>query len=182
MQEAEKLHCEHCRIVGWGHHPVTAQRYHFVVPANEEELVRAHTSRREDKVCQLCSALLPASSEKCTMCGGDAMESTFLKATTHLLHGVLHTNGFGHLLRINGREQGSRSLTGTDLMNLWDHICTMLRARKVSVVDVSKKRGLDLRLLHTAAHGIPWYGLWGYKFGRGSYAITRETYEKAVAT
>ena len=30
----------------------------------------------------------------------------------HLLHGVLHANGFGHLLRINGLEGGSVGLTG----------------------------------------------------------------------
>lgn len=30
----------------------------------------------------------------------------------HLLHGVLHQNGFGHLLRVNGREGGSAALSG----------------------------------------------------------------------
>lgn len=30
----------------------------------------------------------------------------------HLLHGVLHQNGFGHLLRVNGREGGSTALSG----------------------------------------------------------------------
>ena len=30
----------------------------------------------------------------------------------HLLHGLLHVNGCGHLLRINGLEGGSQTLTG----------------------------------------------------------------------
>ena len=33
-------------------------------------------------------------------------------STVHLLHGVLHANGFGHLLRINGLEGGSQHVTG----------------------------------------------------------------------
>ncbi len=36
-------------------------------------------------------------------------------STVHLLHGVLHANGFGHLLRINGLEGGSQHVTGTIL-------------------------------------------------------------------
>jgi hypothetical protein len=36
-------------------------------------------------------------------------------AQSHLLHGVLHANGFGHLLRINGLEGGSKELTGGSL-------------------------------------------------------------------
>ncbi|KAK1398552.1 hypothetical protein POM88_008415 [Heracleum sosnowskyi] len=34
-----------------------------------------------------------------------------LEDTTHLLHGVVHSNGYGHLLRVNGREGGSRVLS-----------------------------------------------------------------------
>jgi hypothetical protein len=30
----------------------------------------------------------------------------------HLLHGIIHANGFGHLARVNGREGGSNQLTG----------------------------------------------------------------------
>lgn len=32
----------------------------------------------------------------------------------HLLHGVVHANGFGHLARVNGREGGSQQLSGMD--------------------------------------------------------------------
>lgn len=39
-------------------------------------------------------------------------------SSRHLLHGVLHANGFGHLLRINGLEGGSNALTGTCHLSL----------------------------------------------------------------
>ncbi|XP_024528151.1 PHD finger protein MALE MEIOCYTE DEATH 1-like [Selaginella moellendorffii] len=100
--------------------------------------------------------------------------------TSHLLHGIIHSNGYGHLLRVNGFEGGSSSLSGREIMNLWDRLCTMMRARKVSVLDASKKFGTSFRLLHAVAKGQPWYGLWGYQFGRGSFGITDAAYKKAV--
>ena len=59
---------------------------------------------------------------------------------------MIHANGFGHLKRINGREAGSMALSGTQLMGLWETICYQLRAREVSVEDVSQKYGVELRL------------------------------------
>jgi len=56
----------------------------------------------------------------------------------------------------------------------------MMKARKISVMDVSKKHGLDYRLLHAVQKGHPWYGNWGYEFGRGSYGTTHETYKRAL--
>lgn len=48
---------------------------------------------------------------------------------SHLLHGLIHCNGFGHLLCINGIEGGSNFLYGREIMDLWDRICTNLRVR-----------------------------------------------------
>ncbi|KAE9619118.1 putative endoribonuclease YbeY [Lupinus albus] len=103
-----------------------------------------------------------------------------LENTTHLLHGVVHANGYGHLLRVNGREGGSRFLSGCHIMDFWDRLCKTLGIRKVSVMDVSKKYGLDYRLLHAIMKGHPWYGDWGYEFGSGSYCLTQEAYKNAV--
>ena len=50
---------------------------------------------------------------------------------THLLHGVVHSNGFGHLILVNGREGGSTVLTGSDIMNFWDRLCVTLAVRFV---------------------------------------------------
>lgn len=54
--------------------------------------------------------------------------------------------------------------------------------RKVSVMDVSKKYGLEFRLLHAITKGHPWYGDWGYEFGAGSFALNFDAYKMAVET
>ena len=54
--------------------------------------------------------------------------------------------------------------------------------RKVSVMDVSKKHGLEFRLLHAITQGHPWYGEWGYEFGAGSFALTLDAYKTAIET
>ncbi|PIA59751.1 hypothetical protein AQUCO_00400567v1 [Aquilegia coerulea] len=99
---------------------------------------------------------------------------------THLLHGLVHCNGFGHLLCINGIEGGSSCLCGREIMDLWDRICTSLRTRQISVEDTSRKRSMDLRLLYGIAYGYSWYGRWGYKFSIGSFGVTLQNYEAAV--
>lgn len=47
-------------------------------------------------------------------------------------------------------------------------------------MDVSKKYGMEYRLVHSVTKGHPWYGDWGYEFGSGSYALTEEAYSHAV--
>lgn len=46
--------------------------------------------------------------------------------------------------------------TGKQLLTVWDRLCVLLRARAVSVEDVSNKSGMLLRVLHTAAFGTTW--------------------------
>ena len=60
-----------------------------------------------------------------------------LEDTTHLLHGVIHSNGYGHLLRVNGRERGSRVLSGCHIMDFWDRLCKTLAVRSEILVLVS---------------------------------------------
>lgn len=48
---------------------------------------------------------------------------------THLLYGLIHCNGYGHLICINGVNENSDFPSKNDVMNLWDWICTMLRTR-----------------------------------------------------
>ncbi|XP_077240022.1 RING/FYVE/PHD zinc finger superfamily protein [Tasmannia lanceolata] len=104
----------------------------------------------------------------------------FFDLQNHLLHGLIHCNGFGHLLCINGFESGSKYIHGTEIMDLWDRICTMLRTWEVTVVDVSRKRSMQLRLLYGVAYGQSWFGRWGYKFCHGSYGVTEQKYIKAI--
>lgn len=60
--------------------------------------------------------------------------------------------------------------------------CVVQLNRKVSVMDVSKKYGMEYRLLHAVTQGRSWYGNWGYQFRSGSYAVTQDSYHKAVET
>ncbi|CAN4126887.1 unnamed protein product [Withania somnifera] len=99
---------------------------------------------------------------------------------THILHGLIHSNGFGHLISLNGIDGGSKFLCGREVMDLWDRICTNFRARKITVEDVSKKHSMDLRLLYGVAYGHTWFGRWGYKFSHGSFGIMEHNYEKAI--
>ncbi|XP_021893728.1 PHD finger protein MALE MEIOCYTE DEATH 1 [Carica papaya] len=108
------------------------------------------------------------------------LEDAAFDLHTHLLHGLIHCNGFGHLICINGIEGGSKFICGREIMDLWDRICNILRARKITVKDLSKKRCMDLRLLHGIAYGHSWFGRWGYKFFRGSYGMTQHSYYRAI--
>ncbi|CAN8238370.1 unnamed protein product [Cochlearia groenlandica] len=108
------------------------------------------------------------------------LEDDVLDLQTHLLHGLIHTNGMGHLICINGMEGGSKYLYGREIVDLWDRICSNLGARMITVEDLSKKRSLDLRLLYGVAYGHSWFGRWGYKFCRGSYGVTKNDYENAI--
>lgn len=49
-------------------------------------------------------------------------------------------------------------------------------------MDVSKKYGMEYRLLHAIATGYSWYGNWGYDFFAGSYALTVDAYKTAIDT
>ncbi|KAL4201752.1 hypothetical protein AMTRI_Chr02g260200 [Amborella trichopoda] len=110
-----------------------------------------------------------------------------LHSSTHLLHCLIHCNGFGHLLSLNGRENGSKHLFGHHSMGLWDRICSMLctsyiifRPKKVTVEDTARKHSMELRLLHSAAYAHPWFSQWGYSFCHGSFCITELRYSMAV--
>ncbi|QDZ17651.1 PHD finger protein [Chloropicon primus] len=147
--------CDNCRVAGWNSHPVCNLTYHFIVPARKLELNwRA---------------------------GESVVKAALLENQAHLLHGTLHANGFGHLLRVNGYEGGSLLLSGRQMMEVWTNLCTLLKARVVTVEDVSHKCGLPYRLLHSIAHKTTWYGKWGYSFCRGPFNITESKWKSAVS-
>lgn len=176
---SRSVYCEQCRVVGWSGHPVCGKRYHFIIEND--------SSHRRRTCCLRCGTPMAAEESRCALCnfdmdGEEIEECAYLHLddSSHLLHAVVHANGYGHLLRVNGREGGSRFLTGRDIMSLWDRLCKVLHVRKVTVMDISKKHGMDYRLLHAVTSGHPWYGEWGYKFGAGSFALTSDTYQNAV--
>ncbi|XP_012439661.2 PHD finger protein MALE STERILITY 1 [Gossypium raimondii] len=157
------LHCKHCQYVGWGHHMMCNKKYHFLLPS--KDTVAA---------CFNCdeTSFDDPNPEK--------GKFNLVELKGHIMHGVFHSNGFGHLLCVNGMEMGSDQLAGYQIMEFWDRLCTGLQARKVSLNDSSKKRGMELRLLYGVAYGHPWFGRWGYKFGRGCYGINQPIYQKAI--
>lgn len=177
------VYCDQCRVVGWSCHPVCRKRYHFIIRNNANPLSTYHHK------CVCCGALLQRMDSRCHSCNYDITAENLedwahhqLEDPTHLLHGLVHGNGFGHLLRVNGQDGGSKYLTGSDIMDFWDRLCKMLRIRKVTVMDISKKHGMEYRLLNAVIAGQPWYGHWGYKFGAGSYGVTATAYREAMNT
>ncbi|CAI5534656.1 unnamed protein product [Closterium sp. Naga37s-1] len=132
-------HCDYCRSSGWCHHPIAAHKYHFIIPAKNPH---SH----------------PRAEHHHTSITAAACRSQSLASPTHLLHGVIHANGFGHLVMLIGRAAGSHVLSGRQLMQL-----------VVSVEDLSHKLSFssDYRLLHTLAFSHSWFARWGYSFAHG---------------
>ncbi|CAM8938897.1 unnamed protein product [Rhodiola kirilowii] len=151
-------HCNHCQYLGWGQNFVCNKKYHFLIPSKE---TMASCEAQPDGLA------------------GEGKLMSNLELQGHTMHGVFHSNGFGHLLCVNGFQTGS-NLSGHQIMDFWDRLCTGLRARGVSVYDISRKRGMDLRLLHGVAYGVPWFGRWGYRFGRGSFNVSQQVYHAAI--
>ncbi|XP_057539302.1 PHD finger protein MALE STERILITY 1 [Amaranthus tricolor] len=162
-------YCKHCRYIGWGQHMICNMMYHFVVPSKETAAMASTCLSCQGNCCSDGTVLTARCTKSCSL----------VELEGHTLHGVFHCNGFGHLLCVNGLEMGS-DLAGDQLMDFWDRICTGLRARKVSLTDISQKKGMDLRLLHGLAYGGPWFSRWDYKFGRGSFGVTESMYQKSI--
>jgi hypothetical protein len=178
MLESSRVHCDCCRCIGWHHHPVTRKQYHFVV--HSDFRVDSKPELLGKRICQICTAAAPAKEKICPACGENDKATSLLDYQTHLMHGTLHANGCGHLMRINGREAGSARLSGQQLIQIWEKLCVVLRAREVSVEDVSQKYGVEFRLLNPVACGKTWYGTYGYQFGKGSFGNTAATHRKAA--
>lgn len=83
------------------------KKYHFVLPSKETAV-----------------ALEGSESGK--------SEWSILGVEGHAMHGVIHSNGFGHLLCVNGLEMGS-DMAGRHIMDFWDRLCTSLRARSALI-------------------------------------------------
>jgi len=105
---------------GWGQQMICNMKYHFVVPSKETAAMTStclSCNSTNNNYC--CDGTILA-----TRCGTNSL----VELEGHTLHGVFHCNGFGHLLCVNGLEVGS-DLSGHQIMDFWDRICTGLRAR-----------------------------------------------------
>ncbi|EFN52577.1 hypothetical protein CHLNCDRAFT_138584, partial [Chlorella variabilis] len=183
--------CDCCRIVGWQTHPVSIKNWHFIVPAEEGP----YSLSDPTTLCAITEARARGEegSSRIALPAPDPdashhhQASSVFESKMHRMHGTVHSNGFGHLMRLNGREGGSKHATGRQLMQLWDDVCEALHVREVSTEDVSNKAsgaaalppagpaaaaGMELRVLHAAARRATWYGQWRYGFGRGGFNMT----------
>lgn len=175
--------------VGWGVHPVSTKSYHFIIPAetgpdslDDSKSLAAITEACRSGKAHEATIRLPTKVVSETAEHHASIynaDPTIYDSTKHRLHGVIHANGFGHLLRINGMYGGSQSATGLQILALWDTLCDRLRARDITVEDVSSKSGMELRMVYLLAYGQTWYGLLGYRFGRGPYNITEKRWQDA---
>ena len=170
-------------------HPVSKTSYHFIIPAetgpdsldDSKSLVAITEACRsgkahEDTIRLPTKVVSETAEHHASIYNADP---SIYDSTKHRLHGVIHVNGFGHLLRINGMYGGSQSATGLQILALWDTLCDVLRARDITVEDVSSKSGMELRIAYLLAYGQTWYGLLGYRFGRGPYNITEKRWQDA---
>ena len=111
------------RGAGWQNHPVCTRKYHFIIPVRaSQDAALAHGN-----IPALVEIWLRGSSKKPLLLPqylADDVGSPFIApisifdSTSHVLHGVLHANGFGHLVRINGLEGGSEHVTGEPPLHL----------------------------------------------------------------
>ncbi|KAI3730490.1 hypothetical protein L1987_61660 [Smallanthus sonchifolius] len=152
-EHSHRSFCSHCKFAGWGHHFVCKRRYRFMIPAyGDKQPLKDYNQKNNLELDD-----------------------------SHILHGLIHCNGFGHLISVNKLDSGyANSLTESDVMNFWDGICNSLKTRKVSVADVKLERSMELRLIHGVAFKNSWFGNWGYKFMNGSFGVTEEEYRGSV--
>lgn len=101
---------------GWQHHFVSNARYHFVLPAlkGPKSMASPHyfPSIVEAKLNGSNVGVPTLAPEQESHSSLYTAPASIVDSHTHLLHGVVHLNGYGHLLRINGMEGGSVHLTG----------------------------------------------------------------------
>lgn len=92
------------------------KKYHFLLPSKDSIVVACLGCKGDDSM----DADLR----------GFGKPKLLAESERQVMHGVVHSNGFGHLLCINGLETGS-DLSGHQIIQFWDRLCTGLRVRLV---------------------------------------------------
>ncbi|KAG6500430.1 hypothetical protein ZIOFF_040275 [Zingiber officinale] len=95
---SKSIYCDQRRVVG--------KRCHFIIRNDNDSLSSAGVA------CIRCGTLLSFSNSRCFSChceisygSYDGWANSLFKDDTHLLHGIVHANGYGHLLR-DGKRYG----------------------------------------------------------------------------
>ncbi|PIN24975.1 PHD Zn-finger protein [Handroanthus impetiginosus] len=110
----------------------------------------------------------------------EPLERAFAEIDTHVLYGLVHCNGYGHLICIYGLKNNSKFFTADDSMEFWDCLCSVLKARNISTGTVPVKDMIELSLIHGIAYGKAWFEKWGYRFSSGNSPITEQKYDAAL--
>lgn len=101
---------------GWQLHPVCNSKYHFIIPAESTlgDLSQIASAVEAQDAGRLPPGFTWAAQEAAAdeEAGPYNAATSIFESQDHLLHGVLHLNGFGHLLRMNGSQGGSQRLIG----------------------------------------------------------------------
>lgn len=119
-----------CVCVGWGHHMICRKRYHFVMPAWRAGARMAHGGGDSDGGGG-CGEEREVGSGNYYSCNviSKASGSDKLQSQQQLMHAVVHSNGFGHLLSVNGIAGGSEVVSGHQILDLWNRLCSALNLR-----------------------------------------------------
>jgi hypothetical protein len=168
---------------------VSRARWHFIVPAEAgpdsladaaslPALVEARAAGRGPRAPRLPPPREPAAPLEAA---AYTTPATPFDSSRHRLHLVLHSNGHGHLARVNGREGGSRALAGAQLAALAVELADGLRARRLTTEDASTRGGAELRVLLPVAVQKTWYTDFGFRFARGAYGVTEARWRAAAA-
>jgi len=72
------------------------------------------------------------------MQGEGGFNKGILDMQTHLLDGMIHSNGFNHFLCMNGRERGSKYAFDSQIMDLYNLIYAMLKAKYYDLIISSR--------------------------------------------
>ncbi|KAF8116363.1 hypothetical protein N665_0019s0042 [Sinapis alba] len=119
-------------------HSVCKNRYHFLIRSGGDS---KSLNIGLEKACSRCGYTHNLS--KCINCKWCSLALHTedwvyfqLEDNTHLLHGVIHSNGYAHLMSLNGREGDSSFLTGYSIINLLDKLFSSFVVRKASVMDL----------------------------------------------
>lgn len=115
---------------GWGQHMVCNKKYHFLLVSKESKIMVEACMKSE------CNFHYKSTFGTDNSRNGNSSINNLLDSQGHVMHGVFHSNGFGHLLCVNGVEKGS-DLPGFLVLEFWDRLCTGLRARLASFVVLS---------------------------------------------
>ncbi|KAK6122436.1 hypothetical protein DH2020_043827 [Rehmannia glutinosa] len=108
------------------------------------------------------------------------LDEDFALYDSHYLYGLIHCNGYGHLICINGLKNNSNLFTADDSMELWERLCTLLKARSIAAHCFSRTEAIDRILIYGAAYGKSWFEKWGYKFSSGSPGTTEHKYNAEI--